>query len=388
MSEKCCNFARFLYIIQRKHFVTHKNKRILYGVGLLGALMLLLYTCRGGCAREEGNEWTMDNGQWTMDSVEPQNVDTVEPQAVESRVESQERNEWKMDNGEWTMDSVVPQNVDTIEPQPVDTVVPQPIDSVIPEIFDTIETKVDSIVPQPVDSVFERRVDAFERRVDSIEWKVENGEWKIDSVAEQPEDTIVPEYVDSGKVVVENVEPMPFMALRTNMLYDVALIPNIGVEFWLPMNFTIGADYFGTWLYSDKKHIYWQGYGGYLTLRYYFGRRAAEQRFVGHHVGIYGSVLTYDVEFGGKGYQAAKPGFGGGIEYGFSLPVHECLAIDFNIGVGYQGGEYKVYRPTYDGSGHYEWLSTHRRRWFGPTKAEISLKWMISAPKKKKGGQP
>ena len=333
--------------------MTHKNnKRILYGVGLLGALMLLLYTCRGGCAREEGNEWTMD-------SVVPQTVDTIEPQAVEPavepRVKSQESRE------------------DTIAVQPVDTVIPQTIDSVVPEIFDSIvepraksrERRVDTIVEQPIDSVFERRVDFVEQKVDSI-----------------------PQYVDSGKVVVENVEPMPFMALRTNMLYDVALIPNIGVEFWLPMNFTIGADYFATWLYSDAKHIYWQGYGGYLTLRYYFGKRAAEKRFVGHHVGIYGSVLTYDVEFGGKGYQAAKPGFGGGIEYGFSLPVHECLAIDFNIGVGYQGGEYKVYRPTYDGSGHYEWLSTHRRRWFGPTKAEISLKWMISAPKKKKGGQP
>ena len=180
----------------------------------------------------------------------------------------------------------------------------------------------------------------------------------------------------------------PVVALRTNLLYDAALIPNIGLEVWLPKNFSLAADWFGSWLYSDKKHIYWQGYGGYLTLRYYFGRQAQETRMTGHHVGIYGSALTYDIEFGGTGYQAAKFGFGGGVEYGYSLDVGHSLCIDFNIGVGYQGGEYKVYQPTDDGSGHYVWQATRLRRWWGPTKAEISLKWLISpVQKKQKGGE-
>jgi len=169
------------------------------------------------------------------------------------------------------------------------------------------------------------------------------------------------------------------VALRTNMLYDAALIPNIGIEVKLGKGFTIGADWFGTWLFSDKKHIYWQCYGGYLTARYYWGKAAAEQPFTGHHVGIYGTALTYDVEFGGKGYQAAKFGFGGGVEYGYSLRVARSLCIDFNLGLGYQGGEYKVYMPTDDGTGHYVWMSTHMRHWWGPTKVEVSLKWLLEA---------
>lgn len=176
----------------------------------------------------------------------------------------------------------------------------------------------------------------------------------------------------------------PFVALRTNLLYDAVLIPNIGVEVWLGKGFTLGADWFGSWLYSDKKHFYWQGYGGYLTARYYFGKVAAEQRFAGHHVGIYGTALTYDVEFGGIGYQAAKFGFGGGVEYGYSLKVAQSLSIDFNLGLGYQGGEYKKYMPTDDGTGHYVWMSTHRRHWWGPTKAEVSLKWFIGGGTKTK----
>ena len=191
----------------------------------------------------------------------------------------------------------------------------------------------------------------------------------------------------------QNSEPKPVVALRTNLLYDAVLVPNIGVEVGLGKGFTLAADWFGTWLFSDKNHWYWQGYGGYLTARYYFDKDNPQYSLTpgqmlssGHHVGIYGTALTYDVEFGGIGYQAAQFGFGGGVEYGYSLKVAQSLCIDFNLGLGYQGGEYKKYMPTDDGSGHYVWMSTHRRHWWGPTKAEISLKWLIT-PTKKKGGE-
>lgn len=228
-----------------------------------------------------------------------------------------------------------------------------------------------------------------------------------DTIAEIKEDTIIPQWdtieplmagagtsfnPDSCEAGVEYIErpakKLPVVALRTNLLYDALVVPNIGLEVALPMHFTIAFDWIATWIKSDAKHLYWQGYGGYLTLRYYFGKAANEYPFIGHHVGIYGDLLTYDIEFGGQGYQAWKPGFGGGVEYGYSLPVGHDLCIDFNIGVGYQGGQYEVYQPANDGTGHYVWQATRKRRWFGPTKAEISLKWMISpVEKKKKGGQ-
>ena len=175
--------------------------------------------------------------------------------------------------------------------------------------------------------------------------------------------------------------------MRTNLLYDAVLVPNVGLEVWLGAGFTLGVDWFYTWIPLDQQHFYWQTYGGYLTARYYFGKQAAAQPYGGHHVGIYGSMLTYDVEFGGRGYQADKFGFGGGVEYGYSLPVAKNLCLDFNLGIGYQGGEYKTYLPTDDGTGHYVWEGTYKRHWFGPTKAEISLKWLIGPYEKKGGGQ-
>ena len=173
------------------------------------------------------------------------------------------------------------------------------------------------------------------------------------------------------------------VALRTNLLYDVALIPNLGVEVALGHQWTVGADYVGTWLSSDSRHRYWQCYGGYVSLRRYFGSQVQQRHFTGHHVGVYGLGLTYDVEFGGRGYQAARFGFGGGVEYGWSTRIGRRLNIDLSIGLGFQGGEYKEYVPQ---DGQYLWCATENLHWWGPTRAEVSLKWLLGANKTKKGG--
>lgn len=195
-----------------------------------------------------------------------------------------------------------------------------------------------------------------------------------DTTALQPADTM-----EAIPVDVPNQQRSLLLALRTNLLYDVALVPNIGIEIPLGRQWSVAADWFGTWLSSDRKHNYWQGYGGYLTVRRYLGTPSARKPLGGHHVGVYGLGMTYDVEFGGRGYQAEKFGFGGGVEYGYAMSIGRHWLLDFTLGVGFQDGEYKEYLPM---DGHYVWQSTHKRHWWGPTKAEVSLKWLIG----KKGG--
>ena len=107
----------------------------------------------------------------------------------------------------------------------------------------------------------------------------------------------------------------------------------------------------------------------------------------GHHLGVYMTGVTYDVEWGGKGYQASKFGFGGGIEYGYSKRIGKRLDLDFSLGVGFQDGEYKEYEPANDDTGHYIWLATKKRHWWGPTKAEVTLKWILGPAREKKGGR-
>ena len=50
------------------------------------------------------------------------------------------------------------------------------------------------------------------------------------------------------------------------------------------------------------------------------------------------------------------------------------INLDFAIGIGYIDGTYHEYLPI---DGCYVWQCTKQRRWFGPTKAEVSLVWRI-----------
>ncbi|WP_075964986.1 DUF3575 domain-containing protein [Parabacteroides massiliensis] len=174
-----------------------------------------------------------------------------------------------------------------------------------------------------------------------------------------------------------------FMAVKTNLLYDAALVPNVGLEFYLGKGWSVCGDWMYAWWSKDAKHRYWRVYGGELEVRKYFGRKAAEKPLQGHHLGVYAQGLTYDFETGGKGY-LSDFGYGVGVEYGYSLPVAKRLNIDFGLGVGYGGGKYKVYDPE---DGCYVYKETKKRRWFGPTKAEISLVWLLGhGNENKKGG--
>ena len=178
-----------------------------------------------------------------------------------------------------------------------------------------------------------------------------------------------------------------YMGIKTNMLYDLGAIPNIGAEFYLGANFSIVGNWQYSWWKSDKKAWYWRTYGGDVALRYWMGKASRNKPLTGHHLGLYGQMITYDFEVGGRGY-IADSGFGkdksedaslgwnwaAGLEYGYSLPIARRLNIDFTLGVGYHWGTFKEYLPI---DGHYVWQATKRRKYIGPTKCEISLVWLI-----------
>lgn len=239
---------------------------------------------------------------------------------------------------------------------------------------------------------FERKAPVALTTPDSIETVAE--EVTEEPAVEQPEipeavaDTIAPEAsVQAVETLTDGSPRRPlYIAIKTNMLYDAALIPSIGAEVYLGKMMSISANWSYAWWKSDRRHNYWRYYGGDIAVRRWFGQKAAEKPLTGHHLGLYAQILTYDFELGGKGQMGAKYNYGGGIEYGFSLPVARRINVDFTVGVGYLGGKYHEYRPI---DGHYVWQATKQRHWFGPTKAEISLVWLIGHgnTNKSKGGK-
>ncbi len=224
---------------------------------------------------------------------------------------------------------------------------------------------------------------------------------RIDSIIAAPVDTVIP--IDTvipadtiAAPVSEPARPL-YMDIRSNMLFDALALPNIGAEFYVGKNFSLGGNWMYAWWSRNSRHRYWRAYGGELFGRWWFGNAARSKPLTGHHIGLYGQAYIYDFEWGGKGEMGGKPGgslwdkalWGIGFEYGYSLPVSRRINIDFSIGIGYATGYYHKYKPV---DTHYVWLSTNRRNWFGPTKAEISLVWLIgndnfNRPKCKEGGE-
>lgn len=164
-----------------------------------------------------------------------------------------------------------------------------------------------------------------------------------------------------------------YLALRTNLLYNALLVPNLGVECYMGGNVSVAFSWMHAWWKTDRKHYYWRTYGGELEIRKWFGTNAAK-RLNGHHIGAYAGLLTYDFALGGRGYLATRWTRTYGLSYGYSMPIGKYLNLDCSIGMGYLGGRYKEYLPQDD---CYVWQATKNRRWVGPTKAEVTLVWLF-----------
>lgn len=161
--------------------------------------------------------------------------------------------------------------------------------------------------------------------------------------------------------------------LKTNLLYDAFVVPNISAEMHLGRNWSAGLGYWYTWWKTNPCHRYWRSYGGEIDIRKYFGSQALKSHLTGHHLGAVSQMGMYDVEFGKRG-NMSDFSYTIGAEYGYTFPISPRVSLDLGMALGYFGGTYKVYDPI---DTHYVWQETRNRRYFGPVKADISLAFQI-----------
>lgn len=259
-----------------------------------------------------------------------------------------------------------------------------------PEIND--KEKAIKAIPEAYAEVRDKMFDGLRSATITITVVGKRDEYAV--VAERKIEPLIPIHLPSDRLTVNasdklaiqrSMEQAPaqltqkekknfYMSAKTNMLYDLAAIPNVGAEFYLGKNFSIAANWMYSWWNLDKKNWYWRTYGGDLAVRYWLGKEANEKPLTGHHVGIYGQGLTYDFEVGKKGFLAAQPNWSAGLEYGYSLPIAKVLNLDFTLGLGYHWGIFEEYLPI---DGHFVWQATKKRQYIGPTKLEVSLVWLL-----------
>lgn len=177
-------------------------------------------------------------------------------------------------------------------------------------------------------------------------------------------------------------------AVKTNLLFDAALIPNIEVEVPLGSNnrWSVNGEWiFPWWLFDNDKYCMQVLMGG-LEGRYWLGsRKQRSQREVltGHFLGLYAGGGKYDLQWDDNGYQG-EFFIAAGISYGWATRVARNLHLEFNIGIGLLRTDYRHYHAR-DNYQTLLWQENGRYTWFGPTKAKISFVWLLN-PKVKRGG--
>lgn len=190
---------------------------------------------------------------------------------------------------------------------------------------------------------------------------------------------------------VEKERKMIF-APRTNLLVPAL---NVGLEFPIKDNWSIGVDYYYPWAVS--KHNKWCGemLGLFVDTRYWFpGDKyewSKDDRLKGHAIGIYGGAGYYDYQNISQGYQGEY--IDAGVDYTFALPVgpqdNRWMRIEFNIGIGWIRTWARHYVPSDDYSQLIKDPGVKNLvfDYFGPARASVSFVLPIIATYKKKGGE-
>lgn len=174
----------------------------------------------------------------------------------------------------------------------------------------------------------------------------------------------------------------PLFALKTNLLFDLALMPNVEIEVPIRQHWSLDGELmFPWWLFEGDKYCLQILMGG-LEGRYWLGNRTGRDVLTGHFLGLYAGGGKYDLQWQEDGYQG-EFFIAAGISYGYARKIARNLRLEFNIGIGVLRTDYRHYHAN-DNYQTLLWQENGNYTWFGPTKAKISLVWLLG---RKKGGR-
>ena len=199
------------------------------------------------------------------------------------------------------------------------------------------------------------------------------------SIESNPKDSI-----SSPQNTVTN-KKLFYFALKNNLIYDAALLPNLAAEVYLGKQFSLAID--GNWSWwtfkSDRFHRI-QSVGA--DFRYWINSPSPLR---GHAVGIYSMVGNYDIRLFTKNEDSkgwlSYGSWSTGLSYAYSVPIASRVNLEFGLAVGYLGGKYYDYNYCMM---HKRWerQAERNRKYFGPTRAGISVVWLFGNGYNKKNG--
>ena len=197
------------------------------------------------------------------------------------------------------------------------------------------------------------------------------------AVAAEPADTVVTAPADTVKS-----KSMFYLAAKNNIIYDAALVANLGVEIGFAKHFSVDIPVTYS-PYTISRNYRMRTLSVQPELRYYL-----KEGWRGHFFGIHGNFAYYNVvtPFNTKTrYQdrdGKHPLYGAGISYGYSLPLRKDSrwGIEFTIGAGYAYLDYDCFYNVDNGA----WFTKNTKHYFGIDKAGITIYYRIVDKNRKK----
>lgn len=171
------------------------------------------------------------------------------------------------------------------------------------------------------------------------------------------------------------------VAVKTNLLSDGLLNPNVAVEIALAPKWTVDlSGQFNLWKLSHDRQ--WRHWAAQPEVRYWFC-----DRFSGHFVGAHLLGGQYNIggldipmSFLGTDFHKLKDtryqGWfaGAGIAYGYAWAIHEHWNIEGEIGLGWTYTRYDRFRCVGCGKK----IEVDRpHNYFGPTKVAVNLEYVF-----------
>ena len=198
---------------------------------------------------------------------------------------------------------------------------------------------------------------------------------------------------ESQHIAVGENDDVWKIGIKTNMLNDALVIPNLGVELQVldHVSFNLEGWYTPYNMLAPSKDTNFSGFRP--QFRYWFGRNSLMRH--GNYVAIDGALIWYTLKWrDGLLYQNGKenhldkkssnstPAWSAGISYGycFGLGKTKAWGIELELGIGYQRFTHNVGKFNED-TLRWEIYDYQEKQQFGITHANVSLTYRFSIKK-------
>lgn len=157
-----------------------------------------------------------------------------------------------------------------------------------------------------------------------------------------------------------------YMALKTNIAYDAAGLPNLAFEMQFSKHISVELPVICSFWDISQKHAV------RAVAIQPEGRWWLKQPGAGHFFGVHAHVAWFNVKWQEDRYQNTdRPLLGAGVSYGYLLPLSKHWGAEFSLGAGYTHMKYNTYYNIDNGAQ----IGTETRNYLGITRVGLSLSY-------------